>query len=49
LRLKSEIVNQDQLFDEVVLAKEFWLFNDKNWKEKEIKTKIKFISEEKWV
>jgi hypothetical protein len=49
LRLKSEIVNQDQLFDEVVLAKEFWLLKIKDWKEEEIKTKIKITSEEKWV
>jgi len=49
LRLKSEIVNQDQLFDEVVLAKEFWLLKIRDWKEEEIKTKIKITSEEKWV
>ncbi|KAL4141345.1 hypothetical protein QTP88_004000 [Uroleucon formosanum] len=49
LRLKSEIVNQYQLFDEVILAKEFWLLKVKDWKEEEIKTKIKITSEEKWV
>ncbi|KAL4084994.1 hypothetical protein QTP88_027844 [Uroleucon formosanum] len=48
LRLESEIVNQDQLFDEV-LAKEFWLLKVKDWKEEEIKTKIKITSEEKWI
>jgi len=41
--------SQDQLFDEVVLAKEFWLLKVKDWKKEEIKTKIKVTSEEKWV
>lgn len=49
LRLKSEIVNQNQLFDVAVIAKEFWLSKVKAWKEEEIKTKKKITSEDKWV
>ena len=49
MKLKTEIVNQDQVFDEVILAKEFWLFKVKVWKEEEIKTKKNITSEEKWL
>jgi hypothetical protein len=49
LKLKNLILNQDQLFDELVIAKKFWLFKVKVWKKEEIRTKKKITSEEKWV
>lgn len=49
MRLKHEIVNQYQLFDEVILAKEFWLFKVNVWNEEKIKTKKNIICVEKWV
>lgn len=44
-----ELQTQGQLFGEVILAKEFWLFKVKVWKEEKMKTKKKFTREEKWV
>jgi len=40
LKLINEIVYQYQLFDEVLLAKEFWLYI-KVWKEEEKKLQVK--------
>lgn len=48
-KFNNNIIDHDQLFDEVVLAKEFWLLTVEVWKEEERKMKKSITSEEKWV
>lgn len=48
-RPNNDVVYHDQLFDDVVWAKLFWLLKGKVWKEEEIKTETKITREEKCV
>ncbi|GBM29679.1 hypothetical protein AVEN_203590-1 [Araneus ventricosus] len=42
-------INNDQLFDEVVLAKEYFQSNWEQWKQEETTRDVIISSEEKWL